>query len=205
MAAAHGLPPDPGPLVDLDEWEAVFDPPEADDGPDVTTGGQKAFRDYRGRGRDGVREFYRINHAHQTLAFVLAKKRQYLPRTRTRMGIGEAMEYLDTLVDDSDPDADFSQIEHLMMTAEAIRRDGHPRWFILTGLIHDLGKLLCLAGEPQWAVVGDTFPVGCRYSDKVIFPEFFAENLDSLVPKYQTECGIYEPGCGLGKVHLSWG
>ena len=96
------------------------------------------------------------------------------------------MEFLNTLVDDSDPDTDLSQIEHLMQTAEAIRADGHPRWFILTGLIHDLGKILCLFGEPQWAVVGDTFPVGCRYSDKIVFPEFFADNPDSQVPEYQT-------------------
>ena len=94
------------------------------------------------------------------------------------MGIWEAMEFLNTLVDDSDPDTELTQIEHLMQTAEAIRADGHPRWFILTGLIHDLGKILCLFGEPQWAVVGDTFPVGCRYSDKIVFPEFFADNPD---------------------------
>ena len=37
-------------------------------------------------------------------------------------------------------------------------------WFVLVGLIHDLGKVLCLFGEPQWAVVGDTFPVGCAFS-----------------------------------------
>ena len=72
------------------------------------------------------------------------------------MSIWEALEYLNTLVDDSDPDTDLSQLEHLLQTAEQIRRDGHPRWFILTGLIHDLGKILCLWGEPQWAVVGDT-------------------------------------------------
>lgn len=39
-------------------------------------------------------------------------------------------------------------------------------WFHLTGFIHDLGKLLLLpkfGGLPQWAVVGDTFPVGCRF------------------------------------------
>ena len=92
-----------------------------------------------------------------------------------------------------------------MQTSEAIRADGHPRWFILTGLIHDLGKILCLFGEPQWAVVGDTFPVGCRYSDKVVFPEFFRDNPDWNVAEYQTECGIYEPGCGLDRVHMSWG
>ena len=139
------------------------------------------------------------NHEKQTLAFVLAKKKEYLGLNRRRMGIWETMEYLNTLVDDSDPDTSLTQIEvrvlrghskkgkadaraarrsplswarsaldakhvappekqHLLQTAEAIRRDGHPRWFILTGLIHDLGKILCLWGEPQWAVVGDTNP-----------------------------------------------
>jgi inositol oxygenase len=115
------------------------------------------------------------------------------------------MEYLNTLVDDSDPDTDLTQIEHLLQTSEAIRADGHPRWFILTGLIHDLGKILCLFGEPQWAVVGDTFPVGCAFSDKIVFPEYFADNPDRNVPAYQAPLGIYEERCGLDKVHLSWG
>ncbi len=114
-------------------------------------------------------------------------------------------EYLNTLVDDSDPDTDLTQIEHLLQTSEAIRKDGHPRWFVLTGLVHDLGKVLCLYGEPQWAVVGDTFPAGCAYSDQIVFPEFFADNPDSRVPEYQTKYGIYSPNCGLDNVQLSWG
>src|SRR5262249_51641405 len=60
-------------------------------------------------------------------------------------------------------------------------------------------------GEPQWAVVGDTFPVGCAYSDKVVFPEFFADNPDYKVAAYQTPDGVYEKGCGLDNVLLSWG
>ena len=81
----------------------------------------------------------------------------------------------------------------------------HPDWFVLTGLIHDLGKVLCLFGEPQWAVVGDTFPVGCRYSAKIVYPEFFADNPDSLVPEYQAPTGVYSECCGLDNVHMSWG
>src|SRR6187402_2115438 len=63
----------------------------------------------------------------------------------------------------------------------------------------------CASSEPQWCVVGDTFPVGCAFSDKIVFPEFFAENPDSQNPKLQTPHGIYEPDCGLDAVHLSWG
>ena len=188
-----------GPLADLDEWDDFLKEryPQPQE--------KSTFRDYGDNVRPAVREFYRLNHRHQTLDFVRGKHREYLGLDRRRMGIWEAMEFLDTLVDDSDPDTELSQIQHLMQTSEAIRADGHPRWFILTGLIHDLGKVLCLFGEPQWAVVGDTFPVGCRYSEKIVFHEFFDENPDSTVSEYQTDCGIYSPECGLDQVHLSWG
>ena len=59
------------------------------------------------------------------------------------MGVWEALEYLNTLVDDSDPDTDLSQIEHNLQTAEAIRRDGHPRWFILAGLDATMPAKFC--------------------------------------------------------------
>jgi inositol oxygenase len=163
------------------------------------------FRKFDDSAPDGVREFYRLNHTHQTREFVQAKKRQYGGKQRAEMGIWEALDYLNTLVDDSDPDTDLSQIEHNLQTAEAIRKDGHPRWMVLTGLLHDLGKVLCLYGEPQWAVVGDTFPVGCAWSSKIVFPEFFKDNPDARVPQYQTRLGVYEEGCGLDHVDLSWG
>jgi inositol oxygenase len=190
-------------MTHVDDWEELLKVryPEQDEAGKP----REAYRDYRADARPSVKEFYRLNHTHQTLDFVLAKKREYLSLDRRRMGIWEALEFLNTLVDDSDPDTDLTQIEHLMQTAEAIRADGHPRWFIVTGLIHDLGKILCLFGEPQWAVVGDTFPVGCAYSDRVVFSEFFADNPDAKVPDLQSQCGIYEDGCGLDRVHLSWG
>lgn len=166
---------------------------------------KEEFRNYDDSARATVREFYHLNHRNQTLDFVLGKEEEYLPPRRREMGIWEAMEYLNTLVDESDPDTDLSQIQHLLQTAEAIRADGHPRWFILAGLIHDLGKILCLWGEPQWAVVGDTFPVGCGYSDKIVYTEFFNENPDSQNDRLQTRLGIYEEGCGLKSIHLSWG
>ncbi len=191
------------PLRDLDEWQEA--PRQAYAASAASGRSQESFRDYRTAVPDRVREFYRANHAGQTLEFVLRKKREYLPPRRRRMSVWEAMELLDTLVDDSDPDTDLSQIEHLMQTAEAVRADGHPEWLVLTGLLHDLGKVLCLWGEPQWAVVGDTFPVGCAHDGRVVFPEFFAENPDSGVPEYATPCGIYEEGCGLDRVYLSWG
>jgi inositol oxygenase len=194
-------PQDPAPaaLQNLDQWDddvrERYDPNRK----------KEEFRDYGDKVRPAVREFYRQNHANQTLAFVNEKRRQWLGLNRAEMGIWEMMEQLNTLVDDSDPDTDLSQIEHNLQAAEAIRAAGHPRWFQAAGFIHDLGKVLWLWGEPQWAVVGDTFPVGCAFSDKIVFPEFFAQNPDSQVPQYQTLCGIYEPNCGLDKIFMSWG
>ena len=190
------------PMQHVDDWEdslqARYPAPNSEKP-------HEAFRDYRAQARPSVKEFYRLNHRYQTLDFVNQKKAEYLPLRKKKMSVWEAMEFLNTLVDDSDPDTDLGQIEHLMQTAEAIRTDGHPRWFILTGLIHDLGKILCLFGEPQWCVVGDTFPLGCAFSDKIVFSEFFSDNPDSKNPQYQTQCGIYTAGCGLDNVQLSWG
>jgi inositol oxygenase len=194
----------------LDDWEADllrrYPAPQAGaaEAVDVTKE-REQFRNYEADTRPGVREFYRLNHRYQTLDFVRQKRAQYLKLDKCRMGIWEAMEYLNQLVDDSDPDIDLPQIEHLLQTAEAIRAAGEPSWFVLAGLIHDLGKILCLWDEPQWAVVGDTFPVGCRHSERIVLHSAFVENPDTRVPEYQTECGIYEPHCGLDRVWLSWG
>jgi inositol oxygenase len=60
----------------------------------------------------------------------------------------------------------------------------------LTGFIHDLGKVLGhpkMFDQPQWAVVGDTFPTGCAYSPSIVFSEFFSENPDFNHPTYSTK------------------
>jgi inositol oxygenase len=193
-------PNDANPLDDLEQWEEdlLRRYPEAQKT-------EAEFRNYDADAKPSVREFYRLNHRYQTYEFVQQKRAEYLALGKRQMGIWEAMEFLNTLVDDSDPDTELTQIEHLLQSAEAIRADGHPRWFVLTGLIHDLGKVLCLFGEPQWAVVGDTFPVGCRYADKIVFHDFFAANPDQRDSRYQSKLGIYEPNIGLDNVTMSWG
>ena len=69
-------------------------------------------------------EFYRLNHEGQTVDYVLGKEREYFSLKKGMKSIWEAAEFLNTLVDDSDPDTDLTQIEHLLQTSEAIRRDG---------------------------------------------------------------------------------
>jgi inositol oxygenase len=193
------------PLQSIEQWEddVLLRYPE----PAVaeTAKSKEEYRNYDNPERDTVREFYRLNHKYQTYDFVQQKKKEFLAFNRKEMPVWGAMEFLNTLVDDSDPDIELDQLQHLLQTAEAIRADGHPDWFVLTGFIHDMGKVLCLFGEPQWAVVGDTFPVGCQFSDKIVYPEFFANNPDAKDERYNSKYGIYRPNCGLNEVDLSWG
>lgn len=164
------------------------------------------FRQYEDA-NDRVKNFYLEQHTKQTVAYNLKARNDFHAKTRAEMTIWEAMERLNTLIDESDPDTSLSQIEHLLQSAEAIRRDGKPRWMQLTGLIHDLGKLLFFFdAQGQWDVVGDTFPVGCAFDERIIYGnKSFAANPDSQDPIYSTKNGIYSPGCGLDNVMLSWG
>jgi len=200
------------PTASIEQWEDFlrerYPQPLPGDKPfqAVDPGKQpEQFRNYEASARPSVREFYRLNHRGQTYEFAQAKRREYLTLSRRKMGIWQAAEFLNTLVDDSDPDTDLSQLEHLLQTAEHIRADGHPRWFVLAGFVHDLGKILCLFGEPQWAVVGDTFPTGCAYSERIVFPQFFADNPDAGDPRLNSQLGVYEKNCGLRNVMMSWG
>lgn len=193
------------PLQSLDEWEEDLLLRYPDPKSVAREKETEAYRNYEDPARDTVREFYRLNHQYQTYEFVLKKREEFLGFDKKEMTVWDAFEFLNQLVDDSDPDTDLSQLQHLLQTSEAIRADGHPDWMVLTGLMHDMGKVLCLFGEPQWAVVGDTFPVGCAYSDKIVYPEFFKSNPDFGNEQYNTKYGVYQPNCGLKNVHMSWG
>ncbi|XP_024008486.1 inositol oxygenase 1 isoform X2 [Eutrema salsugineum] len=169
------------------------------------------FRDYdaeSGR-RRSVEDFYRTNHIGQTVDFVKRMREAYGKLNRTEMSIWECCELLNEFIDESDPDLDEPQIEHLLQTAEAIRKDYPDEdWLHLTGLIHDLGKVLLHPsfGElPQWAVVGDTYPVGCAFDESIVHHKYFKENPDYDNPSYNTKYGIYTEGCGLDNVFMSWG
>ncbi len=174
---------------------------------DIYSGIDKsAFRQYE-EACDRVKKFYRIQHQNQTVAYNIQARVNFKTKVRAKLRIWDALIKLSNLIDQSDPDTELSQIEHALQTAEAIRRDGKPRWMILVGLIHDLGKLLYFFNaQGQWDVVGDTFAVGCKFSDKIIFYEdTFDKNPDFYHPIYSTEYGIYSPHCGLDNVMLSWG
>jgi inositol oxygenase len=137
---------------------------------------------------------------------------------RRKMTIMEAFAELENYVDASDPDLDLPNLLHLLQTAEGIRRAGHPDWLQLTGLLHDMGKIMFLWGTgedgqdgyntdgKQWALGGDTFIVGCEIpDDAVVFPEFNKLNPDMNDSRYNTKNGIYEEHCGLDNLKFAWG
>ncbi|XP_015239501.1 PREDICTED: inositol oxygenase [Cyprinodon variegatus] len=150
---------------------------------------------------------YSLMHTNQTVDFVKQKHAQWTQCNHFKMGMMDAIMSLDQLVDESDPDVDFPNSFHAFQTAEGIRKE-HPDkdWFQLVGLIHDVGKMMALWDEPQWAVVGDTFPVGCKFQSSIVFRDStFQDNPDEKNPEYKTDFGIYEPNCGLDNVLMSWG
>eukprot|EP01130_Rhizamoeba_saxonica_P013701 TRINITY_DN587_c0_g1_i2.p1 TRINITY_DN587_c0_g1~~TRINITY_DN587_c0_g1_i2.p1 ORF type:complete len:162 (+),score=27.59 TRINITY_DN587_c0_g1_i2:1115-1600(+) len=59
--------------------------------------------------------------------------------------------------------------------------------------------------EPQWSAVGDTYPVGCEYSESVVHYDFFQYNPDFNHELYSTKFGVYLPHCGLKNVKFSYG
>ncbi|ETE65018.1 Inositol oxygenase, partial [Ophiophagus hannah] len=65
-------------------------------------------------------------------------------------------------------------------------------WFHLVGLLHDLGKILALSGEPQAWPMPDVPPAGGP-------PD------PSPSSQCQTKYGMYQPHCGLENVLMSWG
>ncbi|KAK2549755.1 Inositol oxygenase [Acropora cervicornis] len=151
---------------------------------------EKDFRNYDANLQtDQVCQTYTLMHENQTMDSVKEKKEKWCSLNTGKMTILEAVHLLDELIDESDPDTDLPNSVHAFQTAERIRAD-HPDedWFHLTGLLHDLGKIMAMWGEPQYFVVGDTFPLGCKFSEHIV-----------------TKYGIYKPNCGLDNVTMSWG
>jgi inositol oxygenase len=157
-----------------------------------------------------VKETYRLMHTQQTFAEVTRLHKEFIHTDRgKRNTIWELIEKLDAVIDESDPDLDLGQTVHAFQTAEALRaKFPELDWLHLVGLIHDVGKILALpeyGNLPQHFVVGDTFPLGVRYSDKIVHCDSFAANPDATNPSYNSENGIYKPKCGLDNVLFSFG
>src|ERR1041384_6704052 len=98
MSEKTSLKPD-GPLGHLEEWEDFLKERYPENGspafqtvdPDKK---KEQFRNYESTARPSVREFYRLNHRHQTFDFVQQKRRQFLSLDRRTMSVWAALDVL---------------------------------------------------------------------------------------------------------------
>jgi len=132
-------------------------------------------------------------------------------REKTKNNFWDIMNKLNSFIDISDPDISLPNSHHMFQSAESSRKNNEPRWFQLVCLIHDLGKIQAfidnetdfgLSLKKQWAIVGDTFILGCEIPSTIVFPEFNSLNLES---NSNDTYGIYEINCGLNNTMVSWG
>jgi hypothetical protein len=54
-------------------------------------------------------------------------------------------------------------------------------------MVRRVAVVVAPTGLPQWAVVGDNFPVGCRFDETIVFHEYFEANPDHHDPRYNTK------------------
>lgn len=128
-----------------------------------------------------VRAHYRAMRTNQTPAYVARMTREWGALDKGVLRVQEAFEALDDYVDVSDPDVVLPNRVHALQTAEAMRGRGCPPWMVVTGLVHDLGKVMHVWGreedgqtrESQWGIAGDTWAVNLPFpADRVICPEY---------------------------------
>uniref|UniRef100_A0A6C0C8W4 Inositol oxygenase n=1 Tax=viral metagenome TaxID=1070528 RepID=A0A6C0C8W4_9ZZZZ len=152
-----------------------------------------------------ISQTYKLNHRNQTSDYVKSMLDIHCTRfDKCKMSINDILALQDKIIDESDPDLENAQIVHAYQTAERVRQQFPDQDYLhLVGLLHDCGKVLLLdefGGLPQWSVVGDTFPVGCKHSDKIVYPEYFKDN-----PEHQKMLfGDYFPGCGIDHLLFSF-
>lgn len=170
------------------------------------------FRNFEKKDNKDVIECYKKQRTYQTVDYVLKMRNKYCLFDNTS-SFWELFDMLKDFVDLSDPDISLPNHQHLFQTAEGLRKDGYPDWMQLTGLIHDLGKILYKKGcdqdgtsmKEQWGIVGDTYVVGCKIPDTIVYPEFNSLNPDMSRVEYGSTLGIYQTGIGLDNMLFSFG
>jgi len=116
-------------------------------------------------------------HAAQTRETVAALKRKYQKPVFGKVHVWELVQKLAFCVDAADIALGCAnQLIHTQQVVEGMEQDGvqDPDLY-LAAILHDLGKVILLAGEAQENVIGSNMPIGA-----------------------------YEPGVGLEHVVLTW-
>ena len=107
-------------------------------------GQESEFRDYENTEHfDRVFKTYKDMHTNQTVAYVKEQHDNWLKFDKFSANIMDMVDKLADFKDESDPDCDFANKFHAFQAAEGARK-AHPDkdWLHLTGLIHDLGKVM---------------------------------------------------------------
>jgi len=160
---------------------------------------------------------YRNAWINQTVQWVSAMKKTFLKFDIRRMTLKDALDMASLLpfnplrVNSQGPSLRTFSFE----AAESFRKAGHPDWVLLIALIHELGRVVRLllekdaAAEAEdcgydWTISCHSRIVGCRAPSGASFPEFRSLCPDECETRYSTSIGIYEEGCGLQRVLMSW-
>jgi inositol oxygenase len=158
---------------------------------------------------DNVKENYKLTRINQTIPYVKYRMAEFDNRAKTYMSIFETLDILSNFIDISDPDVSIPNAHHAFQTAEGARQNNEPEWFQLTCLLHDLGKIMYLWGsnktgtsiKQQWGIVGDTYILGCKIPNTIVYPEFNKDQPN----KTESILGIYDKNCGLDNCFVTWG
>lgn len=147
-----------------------------------------------------------LNRARQTVDFVDKQKSKMLrDAPRLRMSAWDALLLLKKLKLSSSE----TVFDQSLAVAELCRKSfPDMKWLHLVGLIHNLGYLTVtkdFGSKPLWTVVGETFPVGCKFSQDISYSQYFSSNPDRRKKIFNHPVGVYKQGCGLDSLRMSWG
>jgi inositol oxygenase len=166
-----------------------------------------SFRNYKAE--SDVKETYKLARQNQSFEYANNMLFTFLDRKKEKINFWDVIDKLSGFIDKSDPDINIPNAHHLFQTAETARKDNMPEWFQLVCILHDMGKIMYLWGndkdgtsvENQWGIVGDTFILGCKIPDSIVYPEF-----NYLNKHYnETKIGRYHQNIGLNMCTVSWG
>jgi len=151
-------------------------------------------------------KFYSEMYSNQLYDYVVQQNKKYSNLKNNKLSMNHALQTMDQFIDPSDPDLDEPNSFHAYQTAERIRtKYPKDKELQITGLIHDLGKMLFTFGEPNWSIVGDTFVLGCKIPKTIVFYDILKDVLINHPDYMNSELGIYQKGCGLENITISFG
>lgn len=166
------------------------------------------------------RQHYKQSWAKQSIEYVLKMKQQYSGFNLCKMDIYKALSLMKDLPchcfkiksEESSNVQEISIRSFLFSMAEEARKCGHPDWFQLIALIHDLGRVIKLIDKTSikdfqdydWTIAIMSRVVGCNPSQSTSFKEFSYLRSDSNDSRYNTNLGIYHEGCGIENLLLTW-